>query len=107
MPTFIMLTRLSAEAIRSPKSLEDLEKEVMTHIQSECPEVEWLYNLAILGPYDYLDLFTAPDLDAAFKAATIVRTFGHAHTEVWAATPWARYKDLVRDLSRGKVIGRA
>ena len=60
--------------------------------------VEWLANYAILGPYDYLDIFRAPDVETAMKVATIVRTFGHAHTEVWAATEWKQFKEMVRNL---------
>ena len=32
------------------------------------------------------------------KVATIVRTFGHAHTEVWAATKWRQFNEMVRHL---------
>lgn len=99
MSTFIMLTRLAAGVLRSPRSLEDLERQVMERIRSECPEIEWVSNYAILGPWDYLDIFRAPDIETATKVATLVRTFGHAHTEVWVATEWQRYKDMVRDLA--------
>lgn len=98
MTTFIMLTRLSPDALRSPKSLEKLEQDVMDRIRSECPEVEWVHNFALLGPYDYLDVFRAEDMNTAFKVATIVRTFGHAHTEIWAAAEWKAFKDMVRHL---------
>jgi uncharacterized protein with GYD domain len=102
MPTFIMLTRISPDSIRSPKSLEELEQRVMERIRSECPAVEWVHNFAILGPYDYLDIYRAPDTDTAFKVATLIRTFGHAHTEVWTATEWGKFKDMVRHLPSGE-----
>ena len=57
----------------------------MDGIRSEFPTVEWI-NVAVLGPYKYLDTFQAPDIDTALKVATIVRSFGDAHIEVWAAT---------------------
>jgi uncharacterized protein with GYD domain len=98
MPTYIMLTRLSPGTLQSPKTLEELEREAMNRIRSECPQVEWVHNFAVLGPYDYVDIFRAPDLDTAFKVATLVRTFGQAHTEVWAATEWKLFKDMVREL---------
>ncbi len=101
MADFIMLTRLSSNAVQSPKSLEELEKKVMERIRAECPQVEWVHNYAILGPYDYLDVFRAPDSVDAFKVATIIRTFGHAHTEVWGAQEWGAFKELIRSLPEG------
>ena len=99
MPTFIMLTRLSPEAVRTPRKLEQLERDVTERIRKECAGVEWNSSFATLGPYDYLDVFQAPDIEAAARVSTVIRISGHAHTEVWAATEWDRFKDLVRDLS--------
>jgi len=98
MPTFIMFTRLASGALQSPKSLEELEKQAMERVRAECPEVEWVSNFAVLGPWDYIDVFRAPDIDAATKVSTLIRTFGHAHTETYAATEWQRFKELVREL---------
>jgi uncharacterized protein with GYD domain len=105
MSTFIMLTTVSPEALRSPKGVEVLERVAMTAVRAECPGVEWLASYAILGPYDYLDIFTAPDIETATRVATLVRIAGHAHTEVWPATEWTRYKEMVRELPEiGTVI---
>ncbi len=104
MPTFVMLTRLSPGALKSPKSLEELETEAMQHVRSECPKVEWIHNFAILGGCDYLDIFQAPDIETAMQVATIIRAFGHAHTEVWAATEWKRYKQMVRHLKGSTLL---
>jgi hypothetical protein len=41
-----------------------------------------------------VDIFQAPDIESATKVATIIRTFGHAHTETWAATDWQRFKEI-------------
>ena len=88
MATFIMLTRLSHEGLKSPGSLADLSREVMDHIRKNCPRVTWKASYVVLGPADYVDIFTAPDIETATKVATIIRTFGHATTEDWAATEW-------------------
>ena len=98
MPTFVMLTRLAPGALSSPEALEEAEKAMMAQLRSVCPEVTWLASYAVLGPHDYLDVFTAPDIETAVRVSSLVRSFGHAHTEVWAATEWQRFKELVRDL---------
>jgi uncharacterized protein with GYD domain len=99
MPVFVMVTRISPEAVRSPKALEDLEKQAMARIHKECPDVEWIGSYAVLGPYDYVDIFRAADIETATKVSTLIRTFGHAQTEIWAGTEWQRFKEIVRDLS--------
>jgi uncharacterized protein with GYD domain len=98
MMNFIMLTRLSPEAARSPKALEELERQAMERVRKECPDVEWVKSYAVLGPYDYLDIFRAEDADTAAKVSTLVRTFGHAYTEIWTATEWDHFKEIIRSL---------
>lgn len=95
MTTYAMLTRLTPEAVKSPSDLARLERSVSDRIKKECPQVKWIANYAILGPYDYLDLFEAPDETVAAKVVMIVRSFGHAHTETWTAVPWERFKQLI------------
>jgi uncharacterized protein with GYD domain len=98
MQSFVMLTRIAPEAMRSPKSLEELERTAMDRIRTICPQIKWIANYAVLGPYDYLDVFEAPDVETATKVAALIRTFGHATTEIWAATPWDRFKKVIHDL---------
>ena len=98
MPIFIMLTRLKPDAVRSPRELEQLERNLMKAVSEHCPDVEWLSSYAVLGPCDYLDVFRAKDTDSAARVSMLVRTFGHAQTEVWTATEWDRFKEIVRTL---------
>jgi uncharacterized protein with GYD domain len=98
MANYIMLTRLSPEALTRPGAVANLNKKVEERIRQECPGVKWLANYAVLGPCDYLDIFEAPDADTATRVALLVRSFGHATTETWVATPWDRFLSLAQGL---------
>ncbi len=100
MVTYVMLTRLSPQALARPESVAELNREVEDKIKEECSGVRWIANYAVLGPCDYLDIFEAPDSDTATKVALLVRSFGHATTETWVATQWERFVDLAKDLER-------
>jgi uncharacterized protein with GYD domain len=71
---------------------------VLKHVRSQCPEVEWINNFAVLGAYDYKGIFSAPDTETALKLSALIRTIGYAQTEISPATEWARFKDLIRRL---------
>ncbi len=95
MPTFVMLTRVDPEVLRNAQSLEELEHRAAESIRKQCPGVKWISNYAVLGPYDYVDVFEAPDIETAAKVSTLVRVSGRAHSEIWPATEWANFKKMI------------
>ena len=42
----------------------------------------------------------ANDIETAARVSALIRTFGHAQTEIWTATEWDRFKETVRTLPR-------
>lgn len=100
MGTYVLLTKVSPESMTAPSKLAKLEEQVQKAVEKHCPKVKWVSNYAVLGPYDYLDIFEAPDEVTASKVATIVRSFGHATTETWPAIPWGRFESILSDLSK-------
>lgn len=95
MGSYVILTRVSPEAVKTPESLRELEQEVKTRVERECPEVKWTANYAVMGPYDYLDLFEAPDNDTAMRVSTIIRSVGNSSTELWPAVEWSQFRQNV------------
>ena len=96
MPLFVLLTRISTGAIHQPRSFDTLERHVIDRVRAECPEAKWVNNYAVMGPWDYLDVFDAPDVATAMRVSVLVRTYGHAHTEVWPAMHWSDFRTITR-----------
>jgi uncharacterized protein with GYD domain len=99
MGTYVMLTKVSPESMAAPAKIKSLEEDVKAKVKQFCPQVKWIANYAVLGPYDYLDVFEAPDELTASRVATIVRSFGHATTETWTAIPWAKFRTMIDELA--------
>jgi len=98
MALFIMATRLKGEEAHPTLRLEEKEGRAMRAIKDAGLDVQWVANYATLGPYDYIDIFRAVDDETALKVSTLVRGVGNAHTEVWGAVEWDRFREMLQEL---------
>lgn len=99
MSEFILLTRLSPETMRSGVHPEADEKRVLEKIAGACPGVEWKQSFALLGAYDFMDIFSAPDIETALRVSALVRACGRSHSEVWPAISRADFKAIIETVS--------
>ncbi len=95
-----MVTQLKGEEAHPALRLEEKEGRAMRAIKDAGLDVEWIANYATLGPYDYVDIFRAPDDETALKVSTLVRTISGAYTEVLGAIEWARFREMLAELKQ-------
>lgn len=105
MPHFIMLTRLTSEEVKPSHTIRRKEEIVSKTVRKACPDVKWVADYAVLGPYDYMDVFEAPDIETAMKVSSMVRQLAGAHTEIWPAISWKKHDEVMRDVA--ECVGRA
>ena len=91
MATYVILSKLSPEAMRAPAELRQLAEAVSQKIKAECPKVRWKDSYAVMGRFDVVDIVEADNPADVGKAAMIIRSHGHAQTGSMHATPWKEF----------------
>ena len=95
MATYVILSRISPDAVKDPKHFKDLAKTVSETIKRQCSGVTWKDSYATLGRFDVVDIVEAATPEEVAKAAMIIRSYGHSSTETLVSTPW---KDFLTTL---------
>jgi len=67
MQTYILFTKLSQEVLQQMKNRKQIGHNWMEKVKEKCPEVKFLSHYALLGDYDFLDIYEAPDDEMAAK----------------------------------------
>jgi uncharacterized protein with GYD domain len=95
MATYIILSKLSPDAVKDPKDFKGLAATVAQKIRAECPGVTWKSSYATLGRFDVVDVVESADGEQVARAAMIIRAYGHSTTETLSATPWQQFLDTL------------
>jgi uncharacterized protein with GYD domain len=98
MTTFVLLTRVSAERVKEVRDLPEMDKAFELKLQEECPEVRRVASYALLGAYDFLHIFQAPDAITAAKVALLANEFGPGSTQTLTAIPFDDFARLVEEM---------
>jgi uncharacterized protein with GYD domain len=98
MGTYILMTKLTPEVTRDMKHREKIGKKWMSRVNEKCPEVKWVAHYALLGPYDFMDIFEAPNEEAAAKVSMITLSAGALQAESWSAIPYSRFLELAEEI---------
>jgi uncharacterized protein with GYD domain len=98
MPTFVLMTRLRPESVHDAEGRRTTGKGWLKRVKATCPEVKFVAHYAILGPYDFMDIYEAPDVETAHKVSLISRAEGAVSAESWQALPYDRFLELLKEV---------
>jgi uncharacterized protein with GYD domain len=98
MQTYILLTKLSPELSKKVKDRAEMGRAWLDQVKEKCPEVNFLSHYALLGAYDFLDIYEAPDEDTAAKVSLISLSNGAFSSESLIAIPYKRFLELTREI---------
>ena len=98
MPTYILLTKLSPDLSQQMKERAELGRAWHDQVKKTCPEVKFISHYALLGQFDFLDIYEAPDELAAAKVSIISQANGAFQAQSLPAIPYKQYLDLIREI---------
>ena len=98
MKTFILLTQLSPEISKQLKERAKLGRDWLEQVKKKCPDVKFISHYALLGPYDFLDIYEAPDEETAAKVSMISMANGAFKAESLISIPYKRFLELIKEV---------
>ena len=98
MQTFVLMTKMAPEMSKQVKDQEKLGRAWLDQVKEKCPEVNFVSHYALLGPYDFLDIYEAPDEETAAKVSLISLQSGAFLAESWVAIPYKLFVELTEEI---------
>ena len=98
MQTYVLFTKLSPEATKQMKSRAAQGRAWLDQVHEKCPEVKFVAHYALLGSFDFLDIYEAPNDEVAAKVSMISMQNGAFHAESHPAIPYKKFLDLAEEI---------
>ena len=98
MATYVLMTKLTSELTSQMKDRAELGRTWLDRVKEKCPEVKFVSHYALFGPYDFMDIYEAPTVEAAHKVSVISRAEGAVSAESWQAMPYDEFLGLLADV---------
>ena len=98
MPTYILMTKLAPEAGRKMKERASMGQAWMKQVKEACPEVKFLGHWAVLGDFDFVSIYEAPDPEVAAKVSMISLANGASQAQSWTAIEYKRFIELTEEI---------
>jgi len=98
MQTFILMTKLSPEVSRQMKDRAEIGRAWLDQVKEKCPDVKFVAHYALLGGFDFMDIYEAPDEETAAKVSMISMANGAFEAQSWTAIPYKRFVELTKEI---------
>lgn len=98
MTTYVLLSKVAPRRSDEVRSLNERLRGFERRLAERYPEIKSLTSYALLGPYDFLHIFEAPDANAAARVALLAQAFGAGTTETLTAIPFEDFSGIVDEV---------
>ncbi len=102
MATYVLMTKLGHTSLQDPRGRRKVGSEWKHMVEKLCPNVHWVGHYALLGRYDFMTIFEAPDDETAMKVSLLSREHGAVSAESWPATPYESFLKIADEVEKEK-----
>lgn len=99
MPTYILLTKLASSADDQLKKRDRTSHKWYKKVKEACPDVKFKAHYALLGQYDFLDIYEAQNEETAAKISMISRMDGALYAETLIAIEHKKFIEIANQVS--------
>ena len=96
MPIFILLSKILRTSATDVGAMADMDERFDKLLAEHHPEVKRLASYALLGPWDFMHIFEAPEAAIAAKVALLADVFGASETQTLTAIPFDEFREVAR-----------
>ena len=104
MRTYVLMSKLAphgpsvVEVVSSVKDGPKGRRLWIEQVKKQCPDVKFTAHYALLGAWDFMDIYDAPDSESAAKVSMICSSVSGFHVESWCAIPEKRLEELAAEV---------
>ena len=98
MATYVLMTKLPPELTAKVKERAEMGRAWLDRVREKCPDVKFVAHYALFGPYDFMDIYEAPNEEVAAKVSMISLAHGAFTAESWVAFPYKRFMELAGEI---------
>ena len=96
MPIYILATKLQNPDLFQKRKEQGAKW--LNLVREKVPDIKWIAHYAILGPYDFLDIFEVKNEQDAAKVSLLSRSAGAVLAESWTAIPYKHFLELSKEI---------